>query len=162
MRNHRTSIKKCSGFYFMGGSGIGHVVHIELEWLDEQLTFVLTRQRLPMESVATKVTEVLGEAQRSLDSTAGWRMTDFTLPISGNFIGSCFGAAAVQVPSGQSVVIINPDTGKVYLSMVDGKTLFFLQRFFDRRPERSVFPESIMFINEKWVFEFPFLKMPLT
>lgn len=70
----------------MSGSGTGQVIHIELVWEDESLRFVLHRQRLPMRSVAAKVNEVLDEAQRSLESTATWRMTDFVLPISGNFI----------------------------------------------------------------------------
>ena len=165
LRNHnRTSIMKCSGFYFMGGSGRGHVIHIELMWVDELLRFVLERQRLPMGSVATKVEEVLGEAQRSLASMAGRRMAGFALHISRNFIQSRFGAGAMQVPS---VVIANPHTRKVYkhcLNMVDGNTLIELWHLsFDREPPtRIVFPESIMNIGKRFVFDFPLLKPPLS
>ena len=67
-----------------------------------------------MGNVATKVKEVLREAQLSLDSTADRRMSGFTLPISFDFIQLQFGDAAKQVPSGQSVVIINPESQTAY------------------------------------------------
>ena len=84
LRNHKTTIKKCSGFYFMSGSKTGHVIHVEVMWEDKLLNFVLNRRRLPMGNVATKVKEVLREAQQSLDSTASRCMAHFTLPISSN------------------------------------------------------------------------------
>ena len=40
LRNHRTIIKKCSGFYFMSGSKTGHVLHVEVVWKEELLKFV--------------------------------------------------------------------------------------------------------------------------
>ena len=48
------------------------------------MKFVLQSQRLPMGSVATKVKEVMGEAQRSLASMVGRHMAGFSLPISGS------------------------------------------------------------------------------
>ena len=44
----------------MNGKGGGHVIYVELVW--ENMKFQLNRQRLPMDIVATKVKEVMAEA----------------------------------------------------------------------------------------------------
>ena len=150
LRNHhRTSITKCSGFYSSWAV---------VEEVMSLLKFALERQRLPMGSVATKVKEVMGHWHpRSLASTVGRRIAGFALPISGNFIHTHFGAGAIQMPSGQSVVVANLHTGKVYKhchSDADTLRLGKLQHL-DRKPERSVFPESIKFLSNKYFLSSP-------
>ena len=115
-----------------------------------------------MGNVATKVKEVLREAQLSLDSTADRRMSGFTLPISFDFIQLQFGDAAKQVPSGQSVVIINPESQTAYkycLASEDRDRLTSLLNL--NRAARSVFPESSMAIDKITFFTFPLLNLPL-
>ena len=164
LRNHRTSITKCGGFYFMSGSsGRGHVIYVEVVWEDEHLKFLLKRQRLPMASVTTKVKEVMAEAQQSLALTVDRHMTAFALPISRDFIQAHFGAGAIQLPSGQSVVIANLGTRKVYkhcLSDTDSVSLMEL-RLFARKPGRSVFPDSLEKRCDVSYFVFPLLNPPL-
>ena len=166
LRNHDTNITKCSGFYFMGSSESGHVIHVELVWRNQRLNFALQCRRLPMGSVATKVKEVMDEAQQSLESIKGQDMAGFALPMSGDFIHAQFGAGAFQMPSGhESVLIANLHTRKVYkhcLSTCDRRRLYRLERL-DRKPERSVFPESSRnTFGFHTFFEFPLLKPPLS
>ena len=165
LRNHGTSITKCGGFYFMSGSsGSGHVIHIEVVWEDKHLKFFLKRQRLPMDSVIAKVEEVMAEAQRSLDLTGGGHVTDFALPLSRDFIQARFGAGAIQLPSGQSVVIANLETRKVYkhcLNDTEGMRVMELIQLFSRKPGRSVFPDSVGKSCDVSFFVFPLLKPPL-
>lgn len=100
LRNHNTAICKCSGFYFMDHGGRGHVVQVEVEWADDIFKFLQTPHKLPKDGVATKIREVLGEAQRLLDSTVNQPPRCHTLPLSDGFIEAKFGTGAFQVHSG--------------------------------------------------------------
>ena len=83
LRNH---ITKCGGFYFMSGRGSGgHVIYVEIVWVDKLLKFKGNRHKLSKDSVATKIKQVMHEAQRSLEIAVGRPMTGFALPISRNF-----------------------------------------------------------------------------
>ena len=97
-----------------GSTGRGYVIHVEVVWEDKHLNFLLKRQTLPTGSVTTKVKEVMVEVQRSLALTVARHMTDFALPLSQNFVQARFRAGAIQLPPGQSVVITNLGTRKVY------------------------------------------------
>ena len=123
----------------MNGKGGGHVIYVELVW--ENMKFQLNRQRLPMDIVATKVKEVMAEAELVLAKIEGQCMKGFALPISQNFIVAHFGD---EVPSGQSVVIANLKTQKVYkYCLNDADTVRLMQLLGRPNKYRSVFPESV-------------------
>ena len=47
LRNRRTTIRKCCGFYFMAGNrGPGHVRQVEVLWNEELFKFMLTARSL--------------------------------------------------------------------------------------------------------------------
>ena len=82
----------------------------------------------------------MGEAELVLARIEERRMKCFALPISRNFIVAHFGTEAFQLPSGQSVVIANSITKKVYkycLNDADALTLMNLYLLGRLKPERS-------------------------
>ena len=116
LRNHDTNITKCSGFYFMGSSGRGHVIHVELVWTDTLLKFVMKRRRLYTHGQCSHQ----GQRGHGWSSTVtGINRTSahglFCISNSVDFIHVQFGARAIQMLGSQlsspiripSVVIAN-------------------------------------------------------
>ena len=166
LRNHTTSITKCSGFYFMNHRTRGHVIQVVLEWVDNKWLFLQDPNRLPRESVDAKIRQALNDARVSLRSAlAAQNPTDHALPISGSFIHGNFGAGAEQFPSGQSVVIIDVGGGKAYKRCLDPNEENRLLRLREcnPKPSRSVFPDESQKVVSARIsfFQYPLLKPPL-
>ena len=162
LRNHvHTGIMKCSGFYFMShGSEGDHVIHVELEWNDEFWKFVQILRRLSKDSVATEIKNAFDTAKLSLGSTPlHQKPTNHALPISGSFIKCRFGEYAIQVQSGQSVIIVDEVFKSVYKrcfdSLEEARLLVLLN--INPKPVNSAFP---MLMNKKF-FQYDLFGPPL-
>ena len=167
LRNHTTSITKCSGFYFMNHRSGGQVIQVVLEWVDNEWMFLQNPNRLQKESVVAMIRQALNDARVSLRlALAAENPTDHALPISGSFIHGNFGAVAEQFPSGQSVVIIDVVGGKAYKRCLDPNEEIRLLRLRDcnPKPSRSVFPDGSQVVVNDYIsfFQYPLLKPPLT
>ena len=94
----------CSGFYFMMKNP-GQVIQVDVTWDDNcSWNFVAQPYRLPMNSVVTKIRDVLTEAEGSYLVAADYPdQTGHTLPVSETFLRSHFQAGAYQAHSGHSV-----------------------------------------------------------
>ena len=162
LRNHvHTGIMKCSGFYFMSHSSEGdHVIHVELEWNDEFWKFIQILRRLSKDSVATEIKNALDAAKLSLGSAPlHQKPTNHALPISGSFIKCRFGEYAIQVQSGQSVVIVDEVFKSVYKrcfdSQEEARLLVLLN--INPKPVNSAFPMSM----NKQFFQYDLFGPPL-
>ena len=122
-----------------------------------------TLHQLPIESVYAKIKQALINAETSLRSTVTQQRepTNHVLPISESFIREHFGCTAFQMFSGQSVVIIDEGTKKVYkhcLSTVEMNTsLLLLRRELFRKTSRAVFPEEVKQVRQTDFFVYPLL-----
>lgn len=94
---------------------------MSLEWSDAQLRFTVLRHYLQQNCVITAIKEVLAEEVARVAPLTEPELS-FTLPVSREFIRTAFGAAAVQVKSGKSVVIVDPATKKVFKRPLDPNT----------------------------------------
>ena len=142
------------------------MIQVVLEWVDNKWLFLQDPNRLPRESVDAKIRQALNDAGVSLRSAlAAQNPTDHALPISGSFIHGNFGAGAEQVPSGQSVVIIDLGGGKAYKRCLDPNKENRLLRLREcnPKPSRSVFPdESQKVVSARiFFFQYPLLKPTL-
>ena len=139
---------------------------MEVLWNEEVFKFNLTARSLGKDTVASKIKEVIDEAQRSLRSVLEQDSTGFALPISEDFLETNFGLGTYQVDSGQSIVVVNESTRKVYKHCLCHRESLTLVKLWLRDsqtlPERSVFPEGKVELSEAVFFIFPLLKPPLT
>ena len=119
LRNRNDTITKCCGFYLPRDRGC--VIKVSLEWSDAQLRFTVLRHYLQQNCVITAIKEVLAEEVARVAPLTEPELS-FTLPVSREFIRTAFGAAAVQVKSGKSVVIVDPATKKVFKRPLDPNT----------------------------------------
>lgn len=144
-----------------GNRGPGHVRQVEVLWNEEVFKFKLTARSLGKDTVASKIKD---EAQRSLRSVLEQDSTGFALPISEDFLETNFGLGTYQVESGQSIVVVNESTRKVYKHCLCHRESLTLVRLRDSQtlPERSIFPEGKVELSEADFFIFPLLKPPLT
>ena len=142
------------------------MIQVVLEWVDNQWVFLQEPNRLPREGVDAEIRQALNDAGVSLRSAlAAQNPTDHALPISESFIHGAFCAGARQVPSGQSVVIVDVGGGKAYKRCLDPNEEVRLMHLLLRNPKPSwsVFPDGSLkeVIAGSISFQYPLLKPPL-
>ena len=77
-----------------------------IEWNDSLLMFNVESKKLAMHHVVTRIKEVLDNEGTKLDSWGLLHDNGFTLPLSRSYTETRFGTGAIQIPSGESVVIM--------------------------------------------------------
>ena len=142
------------------------MIQVVLEWVDNKWVFLQDPNRLPREGVEAEIRHALNDAGVSLRlALAAQNRTDHALPISESFIHGAFCAGAEQVPSGQSVVIVDVGGGKAYKRCLDPKEAVRLHHLLlcNPKPSRSVFPDDSLKVVSARIsfFQYPLLKPPL-
>ena len=84
------------------------------KWYDEDLWYVITCTALTEADARQALSDVIFDQRRKFNTAHSIPPTNFTFPMSQQFLRDKFGDGAFQLSSGQSVVVVNPVDGCVY------------------------------------------------
>ena len=112
LRNRNDAITSVKGFYFPLGAG--YVEEATLTWEDKKMSFYLTSDVLHPDAVRDRIWQIGEEQLRQLASVDGCPCKGLNLPCSQNFLSTEFGNGSIQLPSGESLVVLNENRDRVY------------------------------------------------
>lgn len=168
-KNRDSSISECSGFYFHFREGdMDHVTMLKLVWKDKRFSYVGYEYCLSPSEVKPIILRCTQEMVQLINriSNLSTTPTNFIVPLSKTFIMQHFGPRAIQVSSGESVVIIN-EASKVFKKPLNKEEDVRLNTFFMKRAEiglyHSILPTNVIPLShDVTFFEFPLCSSPLT
>ena len=128
------------------------VLKVSLKWNPKYLHFESRLKPIP------NVEELLQEMKKcALDNwqqwachfESDWEFSGFFLPVSSARLNELFGNGAMQIPSGKSIVVVNPVKKYVYKMIVSlSKARFFLDILSLFRVENSTIPADFLCLPE--------------
>ena len=160
-KNRDKLISFCTGFYFPLEGDNEYVIELKCCWDDYEFKYIATKMYIDINYVERRFRSVMQAEKDKVDHISGLDDTCLTLPLSPSYIRQTFGVDAVQVRSGQSVVI-NPHEKKVYKCplMPDAKNA--LIRMCGQVAQNVVFPIGREMKQETFYFIFPLYTPPKT
>ena len=145
------------------------VAKVSVRWSDDELRFIVTRQYLNKDEVPTSLKEVLATNKRSFNrkNVMPHDYDVLNYPLSSSFLEANH---VKQLPSGQSIVLVNERDRKLYkypmLSTERVALLNLLMGVYLRKSiptlERSALPLDQQFIGSVEYFEFKLYDQPLS
>jgi hypothetical protein len=160
-RNRDGDITSCSALYFPTFERGTSVVELTLTWDDRTFCFHLKHAIVPLADLKETITRLTTDGISSITSLAGRHGSRHIVPMSKSFVTNAFGEGAMQVESGESVVIVNVQREKVYKRplLPIGSGLLGLGW---RNPESTMLTRSLLAtVLRNDYFEFPLLKPPM-
>ena len=169
LRNRRgcESINCLSGFYFPL-SKCECVVQVTVRWDDKVFKFCETHEHLDLTDVAPRIIQVYEKNVRLWSSSAGeYHRPGLNYPVSKTYLRK-FGADAVQLTSGQSIVIISNSAQRAYKKNMDPSesgrlmVLLFERTLQGRDHPQLGLPVSIIEVDVNTMIVFDLYCPPLT
>ena len=124
--------------------------------------FDVKRTMVPLDELKETTRQLLNNGITTITSLAVCEGTQHIIPMSKSFVTNRFGRGAVQVESGESVVLVNVTEKKVYkrpLLHANSLLRLCLRKVQGMVFERSLLPMTPV-VGEKY-FQFPLLKPPI-
>ena len=156
-----------TGFYFPFKNQ-ECVAKVSVRWSDDDLKFIETRQYLNKDEVPTSLKDALAANKRSFNRKNIMRQENNVLnyPLSSSFLEANH---VKQLPSGQSIVLVNERDRKLYkysMLSTESRTLSELESDLSNGRistlERSALPLAIHYIGNMRYFEFKLYDQPLS
>ena len=113
---------------------------------------------VPLEELKGTITQLTTDGISRITSLAACHGTRHIVPMSKRFVTNTFGEVAMEVESGESVVIVNRQLQKVYKRPLHSINRYMLSSLMGRE-DRSLFTRSLPPIAQHK--EFPLLKPPI-
>ncbi len=150
------SIDTIVGFYIPFKS-VQCVVEVQVKWSDSALKFVETHSYVEMIDVNARLAAIYLQNKGYWDNSR-WdnTMSVFNYPVTPTYLRKIFGVGAMQIQSGDSVVIVSSDLGGVYkkpMNTVEQQRLFELFAFQHTHPNIG-FPNNLLRVGDKIFFRF--------
>ena len=110
LKNRRSSITMCSGFYFHFAEDCNdHVTEIQLAWDDFHFSYNARPICLASNDVLARIKTCFELEIKNIDELLEVDCTKFIVPVSRSWCTDNFGPNAYQVQSGESVVILTEE-----------------------------------------------------
>ncbi len=151
------SIDTIVGFYIPFKS-LQCVVEVQVKWSDSALKFVETHSYVEMIDVNTRLTAIYSQNKGYWDNSR-WDITMnvFNYPVTPTYVENNFGVGAMQIQSGDSIVIVSSGREFVYKKPMNNgeeKRLMFLL-FVQHTPHPNIgFPNDVLRIDDNVFFRF--------
>lgn len=111
-RNKDSQISGCTGFYFPVGTGV--VEKVDCVWDDKKIKYKILCTGIAEADLNQTFRNVLQQTKAKNTRIRNLVSSNFTLPMSEQYISTTFGTGAHQLCSGDSIVIINSEREEVY------------------------------------------------
>ena len=147
-------------FYFPSKGENEHGVKLECNWSDKNFKYVAVRTLLALDEVRQELLLVLGAEREKVNRIANLEDAGLTLPLTPSYVKEAFGLNAIQVCSGQSVVIINDHDNKVYKHPLTSAAYQVLDAICFRSSTNVVFPTEKILKKDILFFVFPSYNLP--
>ena len=151
--------------YFPSYKKPNSVVRVKVTWSDKYLNFKASRTPLPANCVAESIRADLGREIERWKGMSSGSPTRFVLPLTSSFVHEKFGEYSVQIMSGHSVVILDPQQGKIIkCDICSGEAyrlLSLLSMAQGAQLERSLLPNGKMIVERREYFTYKLLLKPI-
>ena len=164
LRGYGNKILEFAGYYFPSYKRPNSVVRVTVTWSDKYLNFKASRTPLPADGVAESIGADLGREIERWKGMSSGSPTHFVLPLTSSFVHEKFGEYSVQIMSGHSVVILDPQQGKIIKCNIcsgEARLLSLLIMAQGAQLERSLLPNGTMLVGPRVYFTYELLLKPI-